>query len=204
MAKKLSTDAVEHFIDNDLYIPTRTVYIGPTGEDAETNVLMAERAIKILRILDSESDSPIEVIMINPGGSFDDGMAIYDAIQLCRSPITIKVFGYAYSMAAVILQAADERLVAPNASIMVHYGEDSYPANHPKINRKWVEKSKKDDETMRAILLDKIREKHAGMAESKLDKMLDFDTILSAEEAVDLGLADRVMEVAKGHKQTAD
>ena len=199
--RKLDNTEVEHFIDNDLYIPTRTVYIGPTGEDAETNVLMAERAIKILHILDSKSDDPIEVLMINPGGSFDDGMAIYDAIQLCRSPITVKVFGYAYSMAAVILQAADERLLAPNCKVMIHYGEDSLASNHPKITKNWKKQYDKDSKWMKDIFLEKIREKHPEFSEGKLEKMLDFDTILSADEAVELGLADRVMEVAKGHKQ---
>lgn len=199
--KKLDKDEIEHFIDNDLYVPTRTVYIGPTGEDAETNVLMAERAIKILHILDSKSDDPIEVLMINPGGSFDDGMAIYDAIQLCRSQITVKVFGYAYSMAAVILQAADERLLAPNAKIMIHWGEDGLSPNHPKITKNWKKQYDKDSKWMKELFLEKIREKHPEFSEGKLDKMLDFDTIFSAEEAVELGLADRVMEVAKGHKQ---
>jgi ATP-dependent protease ClpP protease subunit len=201
MNKKLNSTDVEHFIDNDLYIPTRTVYIGPTGEDAETNVLMAERAIKILHILDSKSADPIEVLMINPGGCFDDGMAIYDAIQLCRSPITIKVFGYAYSMAAVILQAADERLLAPNAKVMIHYGEDSVGPSHPKITRNWKKQYDKDTKWMRELFLEKIKEKKPEFTDSKLDKLLDFDTILSAEEAVEMGLADRVMEVAKGHKQ---
>lgn len=200
-SKKLDKDEIEHFIDNDLYVPTRTVYIGPTGEDAETNVLMAERAIKILHILDSKSDEPIEVLMINPGGSFDDGMAIYDAIQLCRSPITIKVFGYAYSMAAVILQAADERLLAPNAKLMIHYGEDSVGPSHPKITKNWKKQNDKDSKWMKELFLEKIREKHPDFSEAKLDKMLDFDTIFSAEEAVALGLADKVMEAAKGHTQ---
>lgn len=200
-SKKLNSTDVEHFIDNDLYIPTRTVYIGPTGEDAETNVLMAERAMKILHILDSKSADPIEVLMINPGGSFDDGIAIYDAIQLCRSPITIKVFGYAYSMAAVILQAADERLLAPNAKIMIHYGEEGLAMNHPKINRKWVKQLDKDNEWMKSLFLEKMREKDPTVTMAKVDKMLDFDSIMTAEEAVNIGLADRVMEVAKGHTQ---
>jgi len=199
--KKLDNTEVEHFIDNDLYIPTRTVYIGPTGEDAETNVLMAERAIKILHILDSKSDEAIEVLMINPGGSFDDGMAIYDAIQLCRSPITIKVFGYAYSMAAVILQAADERLLAPNCKVMIHYGMDCAGMNHPKITKSWKKQQDKDSKWVKSLFLEKIREKHPEFSEARLEKMLDFDTILSPEEAVSLGLADRVMEAAKGHKQ---
>lgn len=199
--KKLNNDDVEHFIDNDLYIPTRTVYIGPTTEDGETNVLMAERVMKILHILDSKSDDPIEVLMINPGGSFDDGMAIYDAIQLCRSPITIKVFGYAYSMAAVILQAADQRLLAPNAKVMIHYGSDEFPSDHPKINKRWMKQHEKSSKWMKDLFMSKVKEKNPDITEAKMDKMLDFDTILTAEEAVELGLADGVMEVAEGHRQ---
>jgi ATP-dependent Clp protease protease subunit len=201
MTKRLNKDEIEHFLDNDLYIPTRTVYIGPMEEDGDTNVLLAERAIKNIHILDSKSDEPIEILMINPGGNFDDGMAIYDAIQLCRSPITIKVFGYAYSMGAVILQAADKRILTPQAKLMIHYGTEGLDSDHPKIVKKWKQQYDKDSKWMKDLLLEKIREKKPDFKESQIDKMMDFDTILSAEEAVELGLVDEIMEPAKGHKQ---
>lgn len=199
--RKLDKSEIEHFLDNDLYVPTRTVWIGPTSEDGETNVLMAERAIKNIHILDSKSDDPIEILMTNPGGSFDDGMAIYDTIQLCRSPITVKVFGYAYSMGAVILQAADERVLAPNAKVMIHWGEEGLASNHPKITKNWKKQYDIDSRWMAEMFLDRIREKHPDYKAAQLDKLLDFDTILSAEKALELGLADKIMEVAKGHKQ---
>lgn len=201
MNKKLDKDEISHFIDNDLYVPTRTVYIGPTAADGETDVIMAERAIKNLHILDSKSSDPIEVLMINPGGHFDAGMAIYDAIQLCKSPITVKVFGYAYSMAAVILQAADTRIISPNARLMIHYGEEGLSSNHPKITKKWKIQYDKDSLWMKNQFLDRIREKQPEFTAAQMEKLLDFDTILNAQEAVDLGLADKVMEVANGHKQ---
>lgn len=199
--KKLDKDEISHFIDNDLYVPTRTVYIGPTTAEGETDVIMAERAIKNLHILDSKSSDPIEVLMINPGGHFDAGMAIYDAIQLCKSPITVKVFGYAYSMAAVILQAADTRIMSPNARLMIHYGEEGLSSNHPKITKKWKIQYDKDSAWMKNQFLDRIREKQPEFTAAQMEKLLDFDTILNAQEAVDLGLADKVMEVANGHKQ---
>jgi len=194
--KKLDKDEVSHFIDNDLYLPTRTVWVGP-----ETDVGMAERAIKNLHILDSKSNDPIEVLMTNSGGDFEAGLAIYDAIQLCQSPITIKVFGYAYSMGAVILQAADTRIMTPSSRLMIHYGEDGIPSNHPKIRQKWSKQYDKDNAWMKELFVQKIREKKPELTDAAMEKLLDFDTILSAEQAVEMGLADKVMEIAVGHKQ---
>lgn len=199
--KKLDTNDVEHFIDSDLYLPTRTVYIGPTDSDNfEVNPIMAERAIKNLHILDSKSDEPIEILMQNYGGEVEAGMAIYDAIKLCRSKVIIKVFGAAYSMGSVILQAADERLMSPNSRVMVHYGSESH-SNHPKIVRQWVKETEKSDKWMKEMFLEKIREKQSDFKMSELDKMLNFDSIFNPQEAIDLGLADRIMIPAKGHRE---
>lgn len=196
MSRRLNKDDIEHFIDNDLYIPTRTLYIGTSDLDGDdTNALMAERVIKNLHILDSKSADPIEIVMMNNGGDYQAGLAVYDAIQLCRSPITMKIFGGAMSMGAFILQAADERLLSPNATIMIHYGYEGYDFNHPKIIRNWREAAEKDFKLMKEVLLKKIREKHPAFTSQKIDHMLDFDTILSAQEAVDLGLADGILQV---------
>jgi ATP-dependent protease ClpP protease subunit len=107
---RIKRDDITHFIDEDIYLPTRTLYMGSTGDndglENGVNYSMAERMIKGLHILDSSAtEQPITIIMNNLGGDFVHGMAIYDAIKICRNHITIKVFGHAMSMGAIILQA---------------------------------------------------------------------------------------------------
>jgi ATP-dependent protease ClpP protease subunit len=83
---------------------------------------MSNTFIKNLRALDMKSDQPISIHMHSIGGEWTDGMAIYDAITMCRSYVTIIVYGQAESMSSIILQAADHRVMTPNAHFMCHYG----------------------------------------------------------------------------------
>lgn len=192
---RLNKDDISHFIDNDLYVSTRTIYIGPmSSSDYEVNAMMAERAIKNLHILDSKAQAPIEIISLNYGGGVVEGMAIYDAIRLCRSEVTMKIFGCANSMGSIILQAADKRLLAPNAEVMIHYGFSSYGENHPKANKSALRQAEKYDKWMVDMYLEKIQEKKPKFKRSQLDKWLNFDKYLSAEEAVEFGLADAIIE----------
>ncbi len=192
---RLNKDDISHFIDNDLYVATRTIYIGPmSSADYEVNAMMAERAIKNLHILDSKAQAPIEIISLNYGGGVIEGMAIYDAIKLCRSEVTIKVFGCANSMGSIILQAADKRLIAPNAELMIHYGVTGFASNHPKAVKNAARQAAKYDKWMVEMYLEKIQEKKPKFRKSQLDKWLDFDKYFSAEEAIEFGLADGIIE----------
>ena len=63
--------------------------------------------------------------MQSPGGSWPDGVAVYDSIIASTSPVTIIAYGYASSMTSVILQAADKRVLMPHTEFMVHFGHIS-------------------------------------------------------------------------------
>jgi ATP-dependent Clp protease protease subunit len=204
MAKFIKDD-IDRFHDYGVYSPSRTIYVGSEdidleGQESGTDAKMAEKVIKNLHILDATSNLPIVIIMSNPGGDWYHGMAIYDAIKACRSHVTVKVFGYAMSMGSIILQAADKRVMAPNARIMIHHGYMGMPSDHTKIFEKWATESKKISNEMVQIYLSKIKEKHPDFKKKKLDQMLNFDTILTAKEAVELGLADEMIEPAQGHQ----
>lgn len=197
MSKRVNRDDVDKYHDYGLYLPTRTIYIGSETydiNDGESGVdgKMAERAIKNLHLLDTAAEAPITIILNNPGGDAYHGMAIYDAIQNCCSHVTIQVFGMAMSMGSIILQAADTRLIAPNARVMIHYGEAGVYA-HPKILASWAAESKKSDAEMEQIYLAKIRQRYPHFTLKKVQELCNFDTILNAEEAVALGLADGVI-----------
>lgn len=194
--KKLVRDDIDKFFDYEIYVPTRTIFMGSADHSEEgesgTDGAMAERMIKALHILDSISDQPIVILMNNVGGDEYHGMAIYDAIKSCRSKVTIKVFGHAMSMGSIILQAADIRIMAPSARMMIHYGTWGVH-DHSKIAYKWAEEGKKFDEWMENIYLDKIHEKMPEFKRKSLEKWLDHDTFFTASEAVKLGLCDYVL-----------
>jgi len=199
MAKKnIQTDIV-YFHDYDVHIPTRTIYIGSVGFDGydETGVdnFMAERTIKALHILDNttDSDKPISIIMNNPGGDWYHGMAIYDAIKTCQNHVTITCYGYCMSMGSVILQAADERVMAPSSRLMIHYGSNGF-GGHSITFDKHAEENKKINKEMEDIYLEKIKEKKPRYNRKKLSELLNFDTFLNPEESIELGLCDKIIQ----------
>ncbi len=203
MSKRINRDDVDKLYDYDLYIPSRTIYMGSTESSLEfgesgVETTMAERIIKALLLLDQKNE-PITIIMNNPGGDWYHGMAIYDAIKGCQSHVTIKVYGMAMSMGAVILQAADKRVMAPNARFMVHYGSQAMREVHAKVFESWGEESKKLNIEMENIFLAKIREKHPEFKLGALKKYLDYDTIWSAKETINMGLADAIVGEEEEH-----
>lgn len=197
MSKRVNRDDVDKFHEISLYIPKRTIYMSSEQFDTEGNEggvesLMAERSVKNLLILDSMSNDPITIIMNNIGGDEYHGMAIYDAVKACKSHVTIKVFGHAMSMGSIILQAADERIMAPNSRQMIHYGTWGVH-DHAKTAQKWAKEGEKFDKWMEKMYLEKIREKQPHFSLNRVKGMLDHDTFLTAEESVAMGLADKVL-----------
>lgn len=197
MSKRVNRDDIDKFHDYSLYIPKRTIFIGSEDCDQEhgesgTDGAMAERAIKNIAILEGISSDPIKIIMNNIGGDEYHGFAIYDAIKACESFVTIQIFGHAMSMGSIILQAADERIMAPTSRQMIHYGTWGIH-DHAKTSQKWAKEGEKIDHWMEQMYLERIREKHPKYPLSKLKALLDHDTFLTAQESVDLGLADKVL-----------
>jgi ATP-dependent protease ClpP protease subunit len=227
---KFKKDDIDQFMDNDIYIPTRTIYMGSSSyleDDSEsgTDHNMAESMVKALHILDSQASSgnkPITIIMNNIGGDEYHGMAIFDAIENCKNHVTIKIYGHAMSMGSVILQAADHRMMSRNSRIMIHYGTFGIH-DHSKNSYKWTDEGKKFDAIMENIYMEKIEEKGKPISYEKymrligrqedlegmhhkakqkkikigkneLREMLNFDTFLDAEMALEMGFIDEIIE----------
>jgi ATP-dependent Clp endopeptidase proteolytic subunit ClpP len=197
MARRNHSDDIEKFHDYKIHIPSRTIYMGSEVVDIDSgesgcDAAMAERFIKNMIILEGISSDPVTVIINNIGGDEYHGMAIYDAIKLSECEVTIKVFGHAMSMGSVILQAADHRIMTPNSRQMIHYGTWGQH-DHAKTAQKIAEEGLKIDKWMENIYLERIKEKNPTFSLKKLTEMLDHDTFLTAEESVELGLADKVL-----------
>ena len=182
----LHRDSIDRFFDNDLHLETRTIFISdqPDGEGVDT--LMAEKIIKSLHLLSNLSNEPIRIILNSKGGGWYDGMACYDAIKACPCHITIEVIGACMSMATILLQAADFRVVYPNTTFMVHDGSDGF-FGEARNFESWGNESKRLRERMYEIYA-KTSKKPANFWKKKCMS----DAIIVAEEAVELGLADKI------------
>lgn len=195
---KIIRDDIDRFFQYNIDLTNKTLYIGSLDTDFEdgetgTDHMMASYVIKGLHILDNHGSEPktIKIIMNNPGGDIYHGFAIYDAIQSCKNRVEIKVFGHAMSMGSVIFQAADDRVMAPNSRMMLHYGTMGY-WGHSKDYQRWSDEVQKLDKWMEDLYLEHIKEKHPKFTRRKLHDYIKYDYFLTADEAVELGLADRV------------
>lgn len=192
---KLTAELLDTFHDTGVSLMTRTVYMGSESDGHEgetgTDSKMAERFLKNLHILEQISDDPIKVYTHNPGGDAYAGLGMYDAIVASPCKIEMYVRGYAMSMGSVILQAADKRVLSRNSTIMIHAGDAGYHG-HSRTFVKWAKESERIDALIEGIYLDRIREKHPRFSLVRLKEMLDHDYLLSAAQAVELGLADKI------------
>lgn len=199
---RLNKDHIDYFFDYGLDMDNRTIYLGSAEYDEEgdasgVDFYMTEKFIKALHLLEKtgpNGDRPIHIMMNNPGGCMINGMAIYDAIKAAKNHVTITVYGDACSMGCIILQAADERILAPHSVVMFHEGYDGYNSNHPEIIRRWVKFNERYANFLDNILLTKIKEKQPDLKDKKFQELNVFDTIFTAQEAVDFGLADKILE----------
>jgi ATP-dependent Clp protease, protease subunit len=190
-----STESIQSLHDYDLDLKNRIIYMGSGSTDSDesgVDAALASRVIKNLTLLETAGNKPITVLFNSVGGEVEHGLAIYDRITACSSQVTIKVFGSAQSMGSVILQAADERILARNAVIMLHYGSLQVEG-HTKSVQKIVDHSKHLDRAIEKIYLSRIHEKIPTYSLKKLRRCLDHDTFLTPEEAIKFGLADKVL-----------
>lgn len=184
---RIVRDDVDKFFEHGLDITSRTVYIG--GSEIDHNC--AENAIKSLFLL-GKKDEPITVIINSPGGDEYHGLAIYDAIRACKGHVTIRGIGHVMSMGAWIMQAGDTREMTPHATMMIHYGEREQDG-HTKNHIKWAEESERVSKLMEETFLVKIREKHPKFPKARLKEKINFDFFLTASQAVEMGLADKIV-----------
>lgn len=191
---RLFLELLDAFHEHGLYMPTRTVVLtsekadmeGETGVDSK----MVERFLKNLHLLEHTSHEEITVLLNNVGGDVYHGLAIYDAVKESPCPVRMIVRGHAMSMGSVILQAAAKRVMGPTATQMIHYGSAGASC-HSQTFLKLAKEEQRINEWMEDLYLRRIREKRK-MSIEELRKLLDHDTFLTAQQSIDLGLADGI------------
>ncbi len=164
----------------------RIVFIAGPVEDTMATMVTAQ-----LLFLESENPKKDISIYINsPGGVVTSGLAIYDTMQYIRSPITTVCVGQAASMGSLLLAAGDKgrRIALPNARVMVHQPSGGYRGVASDIERH----AEEIIELKRR--LNEIYVKHTGRTYEEIERKLDRDSFMTAEEAKEFGIVDEVFE----------
>ncbi|WP_018147320.1 ATP-dependent Clp protease proteolytic subunit [Henriciella marina] len=148
------------------------------------------------QLLFLESESPkkdISMYINSPGGYVSSGLAIYDTMQYVRCPISTMCIGQAASMGSLLLAAGEKgmRFALPNARVMVHQPSGGYRGVATDIERHAEEIL----ELKRR--LNNIYVRHTGQDYETIERKLDRDTFMTAEEACEFGLVDQVYERRK-------
>lgn len=164
----------------------RIIFVTGPIEDSMASNITAQ-----LLFLESENPKKEIAMYINsPGGIVSSGLAIYDTMQYIRSPVSTACIGMAASMAALLLAAGEKgmQFATPNSRVMVHQPSGGYRGVASDIERHAV------DMLQVKKRLNEIYVKHTGQPFDVIEKRLDRDTFLTAEEAVEFGVVDRVLE----------
>jgi ATP-dependent Clp protease protease subunit len=172
----------------DIYsrlLKERIIFLGDEINDDVASLVVAQ-----LLFLESEDpDADISLYINSPGGSISAGLAIYDTMNYIKPDVSTICVGMAASMAAFLLSsgAKGKRFVLPNAEVMIHQplGGMQGQAEDIKIHADHILKIR---EKMNRILAE-----NTGKSLRQVAKDTDRDNFLSAEEAVEYGLADKVV-----------
>jgi len=203
-------ELLKDFHDYGANISTREIFLhniyhSEDNQNPGVEYRMSNTFLKNLRALELKSDQPIIVHMQSIGGEWSDGMAIYDAIRMCRSYVTVIVYAQASSMSSIILQAADYRVMTPNAHFMSHYGSSDINTDYlSAMNQANYERDICD--TMFDIYASRCAnglffyEKYGKKPSEKqvkqylIRKLKSGDWYLNAEDTVYYGFADAVLK----------
>jgi len=170
----------------------RIIFLGSLIDDEVSNVITAQ--LLYLEAEDPERD--IDLYINSPGGVVTAGLAIYDTMQYIKCNISTICIGQAASMGALLLAAGTKgkRYVLPHARIMIHQPLGGAQGQATDIGIQAKEILRIKDEINRILV------KHTGQKIDRIEKDSDRDFYMSAEEAVEYGIADQVFVSRKTKK----
>jgi ATP-dependent Clp protease protease subunit len=176
----------------DIYsrlLKDRILILGCEVDDDVANSLIAQ-----MLFLDVDSEEPIHLYINSPGGSVTAGLAIYDMMKTVKCEVRTYCLGQASSMGSLLLAAGTQgqRYAMPNSRIMIHQPSVhgiSGQVTDVEIAAREMTKTKKQ--------LTEIYVNHTGQEYQKLHELMERDTYLSADEAIALGLVDKIVEQSR-------
>ena len=164
----------------------RVVFLNGPVEDGMAALICAQ-------LLYLESENPkkqIDMYINSPGGVVTSGLAIYDTMQYIKSPVSTVCMGMAASMGSFLLMAGEPglRISLPNARIMVHQPSGGFQGKASDIERH------AEDIVKTKRRLNELYAKHCGRTYEEVERTLDRDYFMSAEEAKEWGIVDHIYE----------
>jgi ATP-dependent Clp protease protease subunit len=162
----------------------------------ELDTALANQIIGVLLYLDSESKTkPIYLYINSPGGSVSAGLALYDTMKHVSAPIVTINVGLAASMASVILAAGSKRMALPHSRTMIHQpmGGARGQASDIKVEAAHILSIKKNMVDMYA--------KATNQPSARIEMDMSRDNYMSAQEALDYGLIDEIIQTDGVHAQ---
>ena len=164
----------------------RVIMITEQIDDQMMGIIVSQ----LLYLEAEDSSEPIHIYISSPGGSVMAGLAILDTMQLIEAPVHTYAMGMVASMAAVLFTCGEKghRYILPNAEVMIHQplGGASGQASDIEIQANHILKLKSR--------LYKILSKATGKSVKTIEKESDRDNYYEAHEAIEFGLADKLLE----------
>ncbi|CAH1229763.1 ATP-dependent Clp endopeptidase proteolytic subunit ClpP [Paenibacillus sp. LjRoot153] len=173
----------------DIYsrlLKDRIIFLGTGVNDVVANSIIAQ----LLFLAAQDPDKDISLYINSPGGSITAGMAIFDTMQFIKPDVSTICVGMAASMGAFLLTAGakGKRYALPNSEVMIHQplGGAEGQASDIEIRAKRILKMRDN--------LNKILAERTGQTFERIEKDTDRDNFMSAKEAAEYGLIDKVIE----------
>lgn len=185
--KSKSSDTIANAFLYGINPHTRTIFLSDTP-DSGIDVAMAHRLQIALDLLD-EKNQTITIFFNSQGGYLYDGLAMYDAIKACQSRVVMIGRGSLMSMAPVVFQAADERILEPNTTVMLHQCTTGDIEGSLEYSIRALEEAKRVEARRQKIIADAM-----NITLKELKEKYSLDTYFTASQAVAVGLADKVRD----------
>ena len=175
----------------DIYsrlLKDRIIFLGQQVDDQISNSLVAQ----MLFLQSDDPKSDIHLYINSPGGSITAGMAIYDTMQFVSCDVATYCIGQAASMGAALLTAGakGKRFALPNARIMIHQPLAGMQGTAREVEIH-VEELRRIKQRMNELMIE-----HTGHSLEKIEQDTDRDRFMSADEACEYGLIDKVIKKA--------
>ena len=172
----------------DIYsrlLKERIIFLGTPIDDGVANVVMAQ----LLHLESEDPDKDINLYINSPGGSVYDGLSVYDTMQFIKPDVATTCVGIAMSMGALLLAggAKGKRTALPNSRVLIHQVWGGYQGQASDIEihaRETIALKRK---------LEEIMSTHTGQDVDKVRQDMDRDYFMTAEEATEYGIIDRVI-----------
>ena len=158
--------------------------------NGEVNDAVAALVCAQLLFLEAENPrKPIQLYINSPGGVVTSGLAMYDTMQYIRAPVHTLCMGTARSMGSFLLMAGEpgERAALPNASILIHQPSGGFQgqASDMLIHAEEIFRTKQR--------MTRLYAEHCGRTYEEFEAAMDRDRFMTAEEAIEWGLIDRIL-----------